>query len=201
VTDKTMELERPPVSDVKAFREHVENHARKLRRLAGIDPDVPFDPRSLTREFGIHLVGLDEINNLNDADREHLAAVDARVWSGVGVPLPDGQTLVLLHPGQTRERATVTIMEEVCHAYYGHQPTRLLKMPGGIVRRDYDREKEAEAYWTAAAALLPAHVVAKAVWRGTEDRLAPDYGVSSELVIFRIKILRLWGARRMISTN
>jgi len=195
------QLARPPATDVKAFRQHVEHHARELRRRAGIGLDEPFDPRLLTHELKIRLADLDEIDGLSSEDRDLLSTIDARTWSGAGVPLPDGYTLVLLHPGQTRERATATIMEEVCHSYFGHAPTRLVTLPGGIVKREYRLEVEREAYWTGAAALLPSHIVARAVWRGDGVELASIYGVSTELVDFRIKILGLWWEHRKDLTN
>ncbi len=183
---------RQSAGNTRAFMEHVEHHAVELRRRAGVGPTDRLDPRTLTTELRIHIVTLDDIRDLSAEDRAHLAAVDARVWSGAGMSLPDGYTLVILHPNQTDERAAATIMEEVCHAYFGHKPSQLITLPGGIVKRAYHPEAEREAYWTAAAALLPAQVVAKAVWRGTARELVTEYRVSIELVEFRVKTLRLW---------
>ena len=101
--------------------------------------------------------------------------------------------LVLLHPNQTAGRANVTIMEEVLHVYYRHSPTQLFDEPSGVQRRAYNKVAEREAYWTAAAALLPAHAITKAVWCGESiSDIADRYGASEELVGFRIKILGLW---------
>jgi Zn-dependent peptidase ImmA (M78 family) len=109
------------------------------------------------------------------------------------VPLPGGQTLVILNPRQTAERAAVTAVEEFAHAHYGHAPSRLERLPSGLVCRDYDAQAEREAYWTAAATLLPSEVVARAVWRRVcAEELATTLGVSTQLVEFRIKVLRLW---------
>ncbi len=99
----------------------------------------------------------------------------------------------LLHPSQTPERANVTIMEEVAHVHLGHQPSRLVATSSGMEKREYNETDEKEAYWTAAATLLPRHAVAQAVWRGQSvEDLAAAYGVSRECVEFRIKTLRLW---------
>jgi Zn-dependent peptidase ImmA (M78 family) len=114
----------------------------------------------------------------------------------MGVPLPEGRFLVLLHPNQTPERAAVTVMEEVAHAYFEHRPSRLVTERNGFARREYDKQIEQEAYWTAAAAMLPRLVVAHAVWRGqSAEDLATQYHVSVELAEFRIKVMRLWPER------
>lgn len=185
-------------SDLKAILRHVEEHAAQLRRRVGVGPEDRLDPRSLTDELKVRIAELQDVRGLSAEDRDHLANVDASVWSGAGVILPDGSTLVILHPRQTPERATSTIMEEICHAYYGHAPSQLITLPGGIVKRAYNAHQEREAYWTAAAALLPSKAVAQAVWRRKAGTLASTYGVSREFVEFRIKILGLWDQYRSV---
>jgi hypothetical protein len=151
------------------------------------------DPRALEAEFNVMIANPDDIQQITPEDRSLIANLDAKVWSGAGLPLPGGRFLVLLHPSQTRERATVTIMEEVAHAYFGHRPSRLIAQANGYMTREYDKVAEEEAYWTAGATLLPSVVVAKAVWRGqSAEALAEAYGVSVELTEMRIKTLRLW---------
>jgi len=92
----------------KAFLDHVENEAQTLRARAGLGPTDRFDPRVLTTESQVLLVQLDEIVGLSLEDRDLLRSADPGDWSGVGMPLPDGRTLVILHPDQTPERATAT---------------------------------------------------------------------------------------------
>jgi Zn-dependent peptidase ImmA (M78 family) len=171
----------------------IEGHAAALRRLAKVEPLDRVDPHLLSREFNLAIVTLKDIQSLSDADRIHLEAVDAKTWSGAGIDLPDGRFLIILHPHQTPERAAVTIMEEVAHSYFGHKPTSLLRQANGITTRQYDSSIEREAYWTAAAALLPSVVIGQAVWRGQgAETVAAAYGASKELVEFRIKTLNLW---------
>jgi Zn-dependent peptidase ImmA (M78 family) len=84
-------------------------------------------------------------------------------------------------------------MEEVAHAYYKHRPSQFLTSEDGTVRRVYDKKIEDEAYFTAAATLLSSKATSQAVWRGdcVED-IASMYDVSEDLVLFRVKTLRLW---------
>lgn len=182
--------------DARTTRQYIEfsdRHALALRQRAGVSATAPLNPFALTSEFGIIVVKPDDIQDLSPEDRERIAGTDAKIWSGGAKALPNGQSLVILNPHQTPERASVTVMEEVAHCYLGHKPTRLYALPNGLYQRDYDPVAEREAYWTAAATLLPSNRVGRAVWRrqSAED-LAKEFGVSIELVEFRIKILRLW---------
>lgn len=174
-----------------------EEHAAILRRRAGIGPRDRFDPRTLTRELGLVITHPADIPGLRPDDYALVTGVDPRTWSGMGGTLPDGRLLVVLHPAQTEERANVTIMEEVAHAHLGHRPSLLVIQPSGLEKRQYNQADEDEAYWTAAAALLPRLVVAEAVWwgRSVED-LAAAYGASVECAQFRIKTLNLWADHR-----
>ncbi len=177
----------------KGLVNFAEEHAATLRRHAGIGPRDRLDPRALARELGLVIAHPGDIPGLTPADYALVTGVDARTWSGMCGTLPDGRLLVMLHPAQTAERANVTIMEEVAHAHLVHRPSRLVTQPNWLEKRHYNKADEDEAYWTAAAALLPRLVVAEAVWRGRSvEDLATAYGASSECVEFRIKTLNLW---------
>lgn len=187
--DKDTDLSKP----LRQYLHTIESHASALRRELGIHPLLPFDPRSVAEKYGVKFVQLDELAALLPEDRLHLVKVDAKVWSGAGLPLPDKTMLLILHPEQTIERETITIMEEIAHAYFKHEPTKLSTIAGGMTKREYHPDTEKQAYWTAASTLLPSKIVAKSVWqRQPAEDLAKAYGVSTELVIFRIKILGLW---------
>ena len=87
----------------------------------------------------------------------------------------------------------VTALEEVMHVFYGHKPSQMHTESSSIARTEYDEKAEQEAYWTAAAVLLPAKAVARAVWQQVPAaKLAMQYGISVELAEMRIKVLGLW---------
>lgn len=177
----------------REFLSRVEEHATALRRRAGVEPLSKLDPGSLVSEFNLVVPDMDELVALSPDDRDHLSAVDAKVWSGGGIPLSDGRLLILLNPHQTAERAAVTLMEEVVHEYLNHRPSQIVNLPNGVTKREYDPDIEWEAYSVAAAAMLPRLVVARAVWsQRSVDSLAAEYGVSTELVEMRMKLLLLW---------
>lgn len=182
-----------PLPPTREFLRRLEEEAAALRRRAGVRPLDPLDPAVVQGQLGCTIVTPEAVAAMSPAVRDRVRAITPREWSGTGLPLPDGQLLVLLNPDQTTERARVTALEEVAHGHYGHEPTRITVLPNGVTKRTFSRRTEQEAYWTAAAALLPMKAVGRAVWRGQSAvALAAKYGVSIELAEFRIKILGLW---------
>lgn len=180
----------------KTFLRRLEEESRKLRQKAGVGPLDRLDPLALVDQLDITILTIDDVENLPLALRSKVQKLTPKQWSGAGMPLPEGDMLVLLHPYQTTERARVTTMEEVAHQHYGHEPTRIAPIDDGVVRRTFNPRVEQEAYWTAAAALLPMKAVGMAVWREQDaEDLARQYGVSVELAEFRMKILGLWNYR------
>ncbi len=181
----------------RAYMHRIERTARALRMRAGLTAECPFDPLIIASSFGARIAYPEGVEGLTPDVRARLAALDASVWSGGGTPLPDGTILVLLNPNQTTERARVTLLEEVAHVHYGHQPTRLIFNGAGVPQREFDPDTEREAYWTAAAVLIPAIAIARAVYAfRTAAEVASAFGVSAELVEMRIKTLSLWPAYR-----
>lgn len=184
-------------NESRLFLRFIEENGIALRNRAGLSPRERLDPFAAADQFGVVVVNLQDLQMLGAAEMQELAGIDARTWSGGAIALPNGKLLLVLNPNQTQERATVTVMEEVAHAHYGHKPIALTIESTGMPGRTYDPSTEKEAYWTAAAALLPSSVVARAIWQGIPIKtLALTYGVSTELVEFRIKTLQLWPWRR-----
>jgi Zn-dependent peptidase ImmA (M78 family) len=174
----------------------IEDQAQAIRERAKIPVNGPFDPEIHSDGLGIVIGGPAFFQSLDEFIRQQMAQWDAKTWSGGAVRLPNGRLLILLNPNQTPERARVTIMEEVAHEYFGHKPSLQGGAPFGA-GRSFDARSEREAYWTAAASLLPSYDLAKAIWRKqAPSEIATKYGVSEELVDFRLKTLKLWPHRQ-----
>lgn len=168
---------------------NIEENAALLRQRAGLAPTDRLNSIELSKKFNIEIAYPDQISFLSLEYKEYISKLDAKVWSGISNELPDGKLLIILNPNQTQERANVTVMEEIAHIHYGHQPSRL----NGLGQRKYNEKAEQEAYQTAAAALLPSKIVAQAVWNGESAKtLARKFGASRELAEMRIKLLNLW---------
>ena len=182
-----------PLPPTRLFLRRLEEVAMELRRHAGVGPLGPLDPMLVQGQLGCTIITDEAIATLSSEMRSLVRRMTPQEWSGTGMPLPTGELLVLLNADQTVERARVTALEEVAHRHYGHEPSQITALPGGISSRTFNPRIEQEGYWTAAAALLPMKAVANAVWRKrSAEELATEYGVSIELAEFRIKILGLW---------
>jgi Zn-dependent peptidase ImmA (M78 family) len=155
-------------------------------------------------------VRLEDIEGLSESAIEELTGKSKDNWSGGAASrvLPDGRKLIILNPTHGKNRHNATLMEEVCHVFLGHKPSRLAiekrDKQGNIVARDYDHEIEEEAYATGAAALVPYTGLKKMVEKGkTSAQIARHYNVSRALVEYRIKISRLWDTynKNLFSTD
>lgn len=191
---------------------HHEIRGQGLREFAGLrSDDQRLDPFELARYAGLLVVSFEQIEKLLSQETiEELLARSKDKWSGGAASrvLPNGKKLIILNPTHSPLRHSATLMEEVCHVFLGHKPSRLAiskrDRHGNIVARDYNADIEEEAYATGAAALVPYRGLKKMVEQGkTAAQIARHYGVSRALVEYRIKISRLWDTynRNLFSPN
>ena len=85
----------------------------------------------------------------------------------------------------------MTYLEECWHILLGHRLTKIAKISDAY-GRTYDSDEEHDAYYLAGATLVPGSAVISAVESGAAGTLAGKYGVSQQLVEYRIKRLGLW---------
>ncbi|HMP66803.1 MAG TPA: ImmA/IrrE family metallo-endopeptidase [Pyrinomonadaceae bacterium] len=183
---------------------HHEIRALGLREFAGLRSNTqPLDPHKLAKYAKLVVVSFDEIAGLSPETVEHLLGDAKDKWSGGAAsrPLPDGSKLIVLNPTHGRNRQNATLMEEICHVFLGHKPSRLQTTrktkDGKVVARDYDAAIEEEAYATGAAALVPYTALCRMVGSGRSTaQIARHFGVSRALVEYRIKVSRLWEAHK-----
>jgi len=179
-----------------------ERTALKIRNFAGVALDDRLDPFALAGCAGLQVVSLDQVQGLSEEARKQLLSVDPGSWSGgASKLLPDGSRLIILNPQHARTRQAATLMEEVCHVFLGHQPSRIQATAGPVESlrgrrhafRDYIDCDEEEAYAVGAAALVPYYGLRRALEeRIPLDAIARRYGVSKRLVEYRLKVSRLW---------
>ena len=188
--------ELPPTSKGR----HYELRARGLREFAGLRKNTQrLDPFKLAHYAKLLVVPYDLIEGLSDEAKSHLLGDGKDMWSGgaASPALPDGRKLIILNPTHGRNRHNATLMEEVCHVFLGHKPSRLAvkntNKQGKPIARDYNQEIEEEAYSTGAAALVPYSSLKRFVEQGKTTReIARHFAVSRALVEYRIKVSRLW---------
>ena len=180
---------------------HHEVRARALREFAGLRrDDQRLDPFKLAQYAKLFVASFDQIEPLlTEETRAHLTGSGKDAWSGGAAShtLPDGKKLIILNPTHGRNRQNATLMEEICHVFLGHKPSRLSverrDKHGRIIARDYNESIEEEAYGTGAAALVPYTALRRMVESGRSSReIARHFYVSPALVEYRIKVSRLW---------
>lgn len=187
----------PPTNKGRQY----ELRAIALREFAGLRADKEMlDPFALARYAKLLVVPFDAIRDLLPEEIvEHLLGAGSDKWSGgaSGLPLPNGQKLIILNPMHTPTRHQATLMEEISHVFLGHQPSKLAvknyNKDGQEIARDYRPAIEEEAYSVGAAALVPYSALRDFVRDGkTSRQIAKHFNVSRELVEYRMKISRLW---------
>ncbi|HEX8399424.1 MAG TPA: ImmA/IrrE family metallo-endopeptidase [Pyrinomonadaceae bacterium] len=187
----------PPTSKGRQY----ELRALGLRDFAGLKKlDEPLNPFDLARFAKLEVVQFDAIKDLLSPETlEHLLGAGSNKWSGgaSGIPLPNGRKLIILNPTHSPARHQATLMEEICHVFLGHKPSRLEiknhNKKGEEIARDYDEAMEEEAYSVGAAALVPYAGLRDFVRAGKTSReIAGHFNVSRELVEYRMKVSRLW---------
>jgi hypothetical protein len=179
-----------------------------LRDFARVPPAAPLNPFQLAKFANLIVVDFDRIDGLSNAARQHLLGPAAEAWSG-GVcsqSLPDGSRLVILNPSHGRTRTNATLMEEICHVFLGHTPNRLSVVSederGRTLHRDYRKADEEAAYAIGAAALVPFAALRRFVLSGkTAVGIARHFQVSRELVLYRLKVTRLWSIYKNLHQN
>jgi hypothetical protein len=174
----------------------------RFREIAGVPLDKPLDPFVLARHFKIQVIEPSHIRALSSEELHLLTERYSENWSGGTIALPDGWQLCILNPTHNAERTKATLMEEVAHIFLGHKPTKITTGLDGLSRRDYEQDKEREAYAIGAAALVPyAALFMGLMARTPVQRIAKRFGVSKELVEYRIKITLLWRFYKRISAK
>src|SRR5439155_11268501 len=199
----------PPTEKRKQF----ELRALGLRDFAGVASEQPLDPFKLAKFAKLLVVDFDTIEGLSPESRAHLLGEAADEWSGGACsrPLPSGWRLVILNPAHGKQRNRATLMEEVAHVFLGHQPNRLAIIgrnptvregANQALARDYNHDDEEAAYAVGAAALVPYEALRRFVTQGRRaSEIARHFGVSRQLVEYRIKVTHLWKEYKRASTT
>lgn len=172
-------------------KEELEKVAEKFRADLGVADEAPLDSLRIQVD-GVRVVPLGRANL--DTRIVNRLRREAEEWSAMSVPLDpkNERWAVLLNDNHSVERQRVTILEEFWHILLGHKLTKIARVAESY-GRTYDKAEEHDAYYLAAAVLLPKSAIAKAVGKKrSSEKIAAAFGTSPELVDYRIKRLGLW---------
>lgn len=173
----------------------LESMALDARRQMGAKKTSdPVDPLKIKLE-GVQVITIEDLQSVPKAISKYLLEDASSEWSAMSVPLdPNFESWVIVRNHKHDiERQRVSLLEEFWHIMLGHSLVRIVKI-GNNHGRTYHPEEEDEAYFLASATLLPRKEIEAFV--DNPDRnletFAKNYGVSQQLVEFRIKRLGLW---------
>ncbi len=170
----------------------MEERALKLREQLEVGIDDALNALVIEIE-GVDVLVPSDIENLDTKCLNHLYGAGVGEWSAMSVPLDEvgDAWAVVRNDRHSIERQKVTYLEECWHILLGHRLTKIAKISDSY-GRTYDSDEEHDAYYLAGATLVPAPAVVSAVEAGAAATLAAKFGVSQQLVEYRIKRLGLW---------
>jgi transcriptional regulator with XRE-family HTH domain len=174
-------------------KEELERAAEKFRADLGLTPNEPLDSLRLEAD-DVRVIAVGKADCLDARIVGQLREKAGGEWSAMSVPLDPGNEkwAVLLNDTHTVERQRVTLLEEFWHILLGHKLTKIARIADAY-GRTYDKAEEHDAYYLAAATLLPKAAIVGAVnEKLSSEQIAEMFGTSSELVDYRIKRLGLW---------
>jgi Zn-dependent peptidase ImmA (M78 family) len=168
----------------------IERLAAAVRQQLKIDQLEPLSPFRLADAVPAHVFYPEDFGDPQLARR--LRAIN---WDGFAFCCDGDPTLmILLNPARSERRQAATLMEELAHHLLRHTPSPIRHNASiGFLERSYDRAQEDEAYDLGAAILLPKERIQQDVAaKLTALEIAEIHGCSEELVVYRIKRMRLW---------
>ena len=186
----TLFAESPPIVLSKS---EMEAMAQAFRNDLGLSDQQRIDPLAIVIE-GITVLTISEIPDLEPATVAYLEGPSLTTWSAMSVPMNEekDEWFIVRNERHTIVRQRVSLFEEFWHILLGHKLTKIAKIADAY-GRTFDQSEEHDAFYLAAATLLPEHIVHNAVAEKHDiDQIALDYGISPELVEYRIKRLGLW---------
>lgn len=170
-----------------------EHNGMDLREELSLRPDECLDHEAA---FGVLREVLAVVPHTalgtQDAVASHFSGPRARRWSGMCIPLPEGDHLVVYNAHHPPTRIRATLMEEFFHLWLEHPPTTLRASSDGSGSRTFNSEIESEAYGSGAAALVPYRSLREMLNNGmnTTD-IARHFEVSEQLIEFRVRVSKL----------
>jgi Zn-dependent peptidase ImmA (M78 family) len=168
----------------------IERLAAAVRAKLKVDQVEPLSPWRLADAIPAHVFYPEDFNDEGLASK--LRGIK---WDGFAFCCEGDPTLmILLNPARSIRRQAATLMEELSHHLLRHKPCSIARNPRtGILERSYDRAQEDEAYDLGAAILLPKERIQRDIAaKQTASKIADAHGCSEELVIYRVKRMRLW---------
>jgi Zn-dependent peptidase ImmA (M78 family) len=177
----------------RGFKTEASSLAQQVRNELGLKSIDPLDPLRLASHVEIPLIGLSDFRDEIPNPVRHFSEINTSEFSAVTV-FDGTKRLIVYNDFHSKGRQANSITHEISHGILLHRPTPAFNDMGC---RDVDKEVEEEASWLAGVLLVPEEATLYIVrQRMTLDQAAIKYGVSKQLVEWRI---RMTGARTRVN--
>ena len=164
-----------------------------FRKELGLNSQEPVNPLRIKIE-GVEILTVGEIEDIPPDVTAHLGGSGKDKWSAMSVPLDEEKDTWAIVRNEEHQfvRQHVSILEEFWHILLGHRLTKIARV-ADICGRTFEANEEHDAFYLAAATLIPENVIHETVQEKKDiTQIAHSHGTSPELVEYRIKRLGLW---------
>lgn len=185
--------ERELEHSIALSKDEMEQMAQSFRHELGLSEYDPLNPFQI-RVAGIEVIGLSDVPNIDSKLKDLLQPLGKQQWDAMSIPLEEetGKWIVIWNNKQKGGRQNVSLLEEFWHILQGHRLTRINKI-ANIYGRTFSEIEEHDAYYLASATLLPAKIIMDVVSKNESIlEISEKYGVTKDLIEYRIKRLGLW---------
>jgi len=177
----------------RGFKKEANDIARATRADLGLAANAPIDVWELAKELGIPLVKLSEFAKQAPKAVRHFTNVETGAFSAMTVFCGD-RRMIVYNDRHSLTRQASDIAHEIAHALLFHPPQVALSEHGC---RNWSDVYEDEANWLGGALLISEEAALLIARRRLAlDEAAAEYGVSREMVTYRLNVT---AARRRVA--
>jgi hypothetical protein len=170
-----------------------EHNGLDLREDLSLGVDVPLSCRDA---FGLYpQVQIQPHGEVPAAAKyiNYFRTTGSNSWSGLSIRISDELELVLYNDSHPQTRIRATLMEELFHIRLNHPRSIIRVLMPSDAARTHDEKVESAAYGSGAAALLPYVSLKRLLGEGiTPAAIARTFGISADLVSYRMKVTKLY---------
>ena len=173
----------------RGFKAWAERTATAIRGELGLSKTAPLSPARLAEHLDVRLWTCTDVPGVTTDILEQLTVKDPWGWSAVTLTV-NGRAIVVFNDKKSPGRQASDIAHELAHIILNHAPaTVILSEAIDLSMRTFDQKQEDEANCLAWSLLLPRDALFLArKSRLDPDRIARDFGVTSTLVQYRLRM-------------
>lgn len=165
----------------RGFKAEADRIAVGLRHQMRLSERAPIDVDALAAWLGIVVVPLSSFVDDCPEAVEQLVNFDVSAFSASLLRIGSTRA-ILVNDGHSLGRRNSDVAHEIAHALLDHPPQPFDHTNG----RDFNQGVEAEANLLAGHILIPNAAASYIVWSGREADACDEYGVSDQLLQWRL---------------